>query len=154
MGEELIQTAFDNRLMKNRAQVDAFEAALAEYSGRMDASDLPTLLSIFDDDTVHHEVMFGLVHLIDKFPAGRWVPAFLQELPRMMPRASEWADTLMARTLNGAETNELLARELGRLPADSSALALQLLADLSRAKPKPVGVRAEAMLASLQGAST
>jgi hypothetical protein len=55
----------------------------------------------------------------------------------------------MARSLNGPETNPLLARELKSAPPDTQRHATALLGDIAGMSPKPVGVRAQQMLAEV-----
>lgn len=146
MPNDLIETAHANRLMRDRAEVEAFERALGEYAARVDPADLPRLFALFDDNTSHHEVMFGLVHLLDEFPPAAWVRAYLDALPRVCSGAAEWADTLMARAVNDPDTSACLVDALRVSGPDVERAAARLLAGLAELAPKPVGVRAAAVL--------
>jgi hypothetical protein len=141
-----IAAARANRFLRDEAEVRAFEGALAEYAPTAAAGDLPDLYRLFEDGAERHEVMFGLVHLIETLPAAAWVPAYVRALPRLMANAAEWADTILARALNGPETNPLLARELRAAAPDTRRHAEALLDDTAGMSPKPVGVRARQLL--------
>lgn len=154
MPNELIELAHASRLLRDPSDVEAFERALGRYAARMRPEDLPDLLGLFDDDTEHHEVMFGLVHLVDEFPAAVWIRAYLDALPRLGSRAPEWAETLMARSVNSAETSGLLVDTLRTSGPDTQRAAAGLLAGLAQVQPKPVGVRAEAVLRALTDGAT
>lgn len=93
--------------------------------------------------------MVGLVPLIEGFPATARLLAYLHALPALVTNAAEWADTVMARSLNGTETDPLLAGPLKSAPPETLNAAVRLLTDLARTRPKPVGVRAEHLLADL-----
>jgi hypothetical protein len=149
MPNDLLLVAHQNRFLRGPEEVQAFDGALGQYASRRSADDLAALYAMFEDDTAHHEVMFGLVQLIDEFPASDALPAFLAALPAMLPRASGWARTIMARSVNHAEASALLARLVSSAPEEQAGAARRLLAELALKKPKPVGVRAEEVLANL-----
>ena len=64
MKERLLYLLRENRLMRNDIEFEIFDATLDSISELVDESDVVSLVSILDDSTEEHEVMFRLVHLI------------------------------------------------------------------------------------------
>jgi hypothetical protein len=89
-----------NRFMRSAAEVSAFEAALEVVAARRDLGLLPDLHLVLTDECGHHEVMFGLVHLLESFEVDAQVHAFLTALPRLVQQAPTWAGVLQRRILN------------------------------------------------------
>jgi hypothetical protein len=64
-----------NLKLQNLESVRRFDALLAEVAGHHEPESLPLLFRLFDDNTEHHEVMFGLVHLVERFELSQYVAA-------------------------------------------------------------------------------
>lgn len=47
----MLRTAYENRFLRTRGEVEALEGALGEYAGAMDDRDLPSPYRTFEDDT-------------------------------------------------------------------------------------------------------
>lgn len=153
----LIRVAFEHRRLRDRAQVDAFDRALGGYAAQRRSEDLADLYATFTDASEDHEVMSGLVclvRLVETFPTADRLRVYLRALPRLMSEAPGWADTIMARSLNGPESNAMLRESVGQLPDETKRAVLRLLTDLAETRPRPVGVRAEEMLTRVRAQPT
>ena len=71
MEKELINQLYNNRLLRNRQEIEKFEEGLELASQAIQEDDISELCSIFDDNTMDDEVMFGLVHLIEIFSSEK-----------------------------------------------------------------------------------
>lgn len=142
---------FAHRLLDSPQAVREFDAALGEIGQRgVGAAELPDLLRCFDDATQQHDVMWGLVHLVDRAPPRALVDTLLGEADRMARGASGWLFPLVARILNSPEHNGLFVaafqnssmetraalrrtlERVGKSPAPGAGTATELLHVTSR----------------------
>jgi hypothetical protein len=122
-----IETLLANRGLSTKAEVTAFDAALVELSRLgVSAADLDELLLVLIDDTDDHEVMFGLVHLIEDSSPEAELAALFRVLPALADQAPEWVMTLHYRLLNDATSRSLYPHLL----ADASSAALEAARDI------------------------
>jgi len=94
---------YTNRLMRTEDEIYEFELALERLIRLQDFSIIDQLCYGFDDDTEHHEVMFGLVHGIEflyqnKIEEGLQLIAL--SVPKIINQAREWVEILHFRILN------------------------------------------------------
>ena len=85
----LIEELYKNRLMRTNGEIEKFEKALNEISKVVKEEDIPGLCKVFNDNTRHDEVMFGLIHL-------------------MLEQASGWAKIIIYRCLNNDFARNML----------------------------------------------
>ena len=153
MPNELIQVAFNNRLLRSPEEVKNFDDALGAYAKRLSAGDLPDLYSVLDDATENHEVMFGLVHLIEDFEPLPSFRAFLAAIPRMKLNASHWVETLVLRIFNDDQTRDMFLAELHSAPEESRAQVLAIarkFAENTRPRLQQLRTRCQSVLASFE----
>ncbi len=96
----LIEVLEANHLLRSPDEVALFEQTLEKLAQNPDSSDLPSLHLILDDACEHPEVMFGLVHFLESFDVQEQVQAFIQVMPELVKRATEWAAILHSRIMN------------------------------------------------------
>ena len=118
--ELAIQQLRDNRLMQTEEQLALYEARLHEMGGDEDVTHVVGLCQAFDDSTDHHEVMSGLIPVIEDYAAfssrEEQLRYFVQGAPSMLPHAAEWLRTMLVRILNNAEARPLLGQLLAASP--------------------------------------
>lgn len=103
------------RQLERTDDVDVFDRALESLSSEvLTQEDLVDLLSVFIDQTRHEEVMYGLLHLIEKCDVNLVVAALLQVAPDMKTTAYDWLDTFIYRLLNGDYSRNILIDHLKR----------------------------------------
>src|SRR5437868_2669954 len=95
--EQTLATLRARAALATPEDVQWFDAALADAAKRAKPRDLPALFAVFRDDTQQHEVMWGLVHLVEDFPNPGYVKALVAALPDLRRRAPEWAELLSGR---------------------------------------------------------
>lgn len=102
----LIDVLQQNKLLRSKAEVSAFDGALQALAQARNDEDLPDLLAVFTDDCQHHEVMYGLVHCVESFDRTRYFEALVEAAPSMNIHAPEWAKTLHCAILNDDASRE------------------------------------------------
>ncbi len=74
----------------------------------LDPSLLPDLLLSFFDDTEEKEVMWGLIHLVERYPDDLYVSRLVEAAPQMLPRARNWLIVLLRRVLKSGNARSPL----------------------------------------------
>lgn len=96
----LTSALYQNRLLRNQAEVAAFDTALAALARSPNSDDLTDLLLVFTDACEQHEVMWGLLHFVESFGMERHLQALTRSLPSMLRDGPEWVEILLCRVLN------------------------------------------------------
>lgn len=113
---------YNNRLMQDDEQIALFEEALERIGSEHDFQHIPLLCRAFDDETEHYEVMYGMVHAVeryDKFSTPAQATAkFINAIPSMLPHAAEWLETLLFGILNDDASRRVFAEQLANSPQD------------------------------------
>ena len=102
----LIDVLQQNKYLRSKAEVMAFDRALAMLAQSPKEEDLLPLHGVFVDDCQHQEVMYGLVHFLESFDMKRQLTAFLEAVPTMSIQAPEWTKILHCRILNDDASRE------------------------------------------------
>jgi hypothetical protein len=152
---ELLDAANASRRIRTKAEVAVFEQALAGLARQAAAEPdqhgvvLPGLLLLFDDDCVHFEVMWGLVHMVEDgrlFELDDYLVALIKVLPQLLSQAQEWALLLHYRILNGDQARDRY-RELVRDATPSErAVVCQTLQRIATQESGTLAERAQLML--------
>jgi hypothetical protein len=148
--EETVKQLEANRRMRSSEEVVAFEKALEYISTLNKLNDLELLERlhlVFDDDTEHHEIMFGLVHLLENADVDMQIIALVKALPRLKALAPEWAKILHFRLLNDAVSRESY-REVLKTEVEPSHIiaARELLTEIASHEPEPLSTYARSIL--------
>jgi hypothetical protein len=98
----LIDILEANRLMRSPQEVALFEQTLEQLAQNPDSADLSRLHLVLDDACAQPEVMFSLVHFLESFEVQVQVQAFVQVMPDLAGRATEWSEILRDRIMNDA----------------------------------------------------
>jgi hypothetical protein len=106
----VIEILRQNRLMRSKSEVSAFDDALASIAQSLKDEDLPALYSVFTDECQHHEAMYGLVHLLESFDMKRQLASFIEAVPAMSVQAPEWTKVLHCRILNDEASRDWFRR--------------------------------------------
>lgn len=96
-----------NRYLRTANEIDVFDEHLQSLRNLGDDGAIPVLLSVLTDDTEQHEVMWGLVHLVESYGKDRYIPAIVSVLPTMSEDSPEWAEIMVCRILNSNECLQL-----------------------------------------------
>ena len=85
--DALIEKMNANRFMRSRAEVIAFEEAMAELAKNPKNQYLPELHLVLDDECEHYEVMYGLIHFLDSFEEKEQLQAFIDVASQLIVRS-------------------------------------------------------------------
>lgn len=124
--------------MRSAAEVAAFEAALEVVAARRDLGLLPDLHPVLTDECGHHEVVLGLVHLLESFEVDAQVHAFLTALPRLVAQAPAWASALQRRILNDEAGRASCLRLFAAARLESRVAAGDVLAAIAARDDEPL----------------
>lgn len=131
-----------NRLLQSQKEISEFEKSLANLMNSGDASIVGELCLGFDDDTEHHEVMFGLVHGVEYLYENN-IEEGLQQIalnvPNVINRAREWMEILHYRILNHDGIRLIYGKELSKLNNDKKNAVISLLEDIKKENPEKFG---------------
>jgi hypothetical protein len=84
----------------DEANVERFDALLAEACESRDEALIPVLLRLLDDDGDFHEVVFGVVHAVESFPDEPYFHALAINLADLQAQGRAWCERLHTRILN------------------------------------------------------
>lgn len=128
-----IQSLVKNSSLRSSENVEKFEISLSKLSGvDLSADDIHTLYSVFDDNTDDHEVMFGLVHLLDEYFIKNYktgVASLLRAENAIKDPEGDWFEILISRALNNKFSREELHNQLNRKDHPRTFAMLQKLAE-------------------------
>jgi Immunity protein 30 len=102
----LIDVLQQNKHLRSKAEVLAFDNALQALAQSQQDEDLSDLLAVFTDECQHHEVMYGLVHCVESFDMKKYLAALVEAVPSMRIHAPEWTKSLHCHILNDAASRE------------------------------------------------
>ncbi len=144
--DALIEKMNANRFMRSRAEVIAFEDAMAELAKNPKNEYLPELHLVLDDECEHHEVMYGLIHFLESFDAKEQFQAFIDVVPRLILRAPNWTKTLLYGILNDDPSRALYKEVLQSANSENREVVYQLLKEIAANESPPLSSRAESVL--------
>lgn len=144
--DTLIEIMNANRFMRSRIEVIAFEEAMAELAKNPKNEYLPELHLVLDDECEHYEVMYGLIHFLESFDAKKQFQAFIDVVPQMIRRASNWTKTLLYGILNDDPSRALYKELLHSANPESREIVYQLLKEIAANEAPPLSSRAKFVL--------
>ncbi len=137
MKERLLYLLRENRLMRNDIEFEIFDATLDSISELVDESDVLSLVSVLDDGTEEHEVMFRLVHLIESnVSSEKSFSLLLEGINSIWDYAPEWSRILMYRILNDEYSFKKINELLGKVDSEIYNNIYKLLIDISNEDSK------------------
>lgn len=97
---KLIDDLYKNRLLNTDEKIERFEEDLNKLAEEFEEEYIADVCRVFDDNTREHEMMFGLIHLIEAFSSERAFELTVSGVADMTESAIEWAKIIMYRILN------------------------------------------------------
>lgn len=145
---ELIGVLRANGGLRTPEEVAAFDGALEALAeaGDLTTEDLSDLFMVLDDGCENHEVMFGLLHLVESADLRDLLRAFIKTAPRMAVRASDWVRIFHYRVLNSERARPLFKELLEASDPDSRAFIRGVLAEVAASEGPPLSTRAAFVL--------
>lgn len=113
LDEQIAQVRLYSSL-STRGDVVGFDRALDAIVAQVDSitpSDVCALMRLFRDNVKHHEVMVGLVHVLERAPLAVYIEGFLMALQALTGVADEWLLLIIARIVNSSTTQDELVKQ-------------------------------------------
>lgn len=130
MEKDLINQLYNNRLLRNRQESEKFEEGLDLISEVVQEDDISKLCSIFDDNTMDDEVMFGLVHLIEIFSSEKAFEFTVLGIGKMIKTSPNWAKIIIYRCLNDDFSRKMLKNAIDNADKDLKQIINSFLYDI------------------------
>lgn len=122
MKDQLLDELLRASRMLTSEEVAVFDRTVQVLSGlEFSSRELGFLFSIFADDTPHHEVMWGLLHLVETSDSEVFISALVQSAPYMRRLAPEWLETFICRLLNSDLHRDVLIAYLKNMASTKGA---------------------------------
>jgi hypothetical protein len=131
-----IALLYNNRLLRTELECEQFDLALEGLTGDTEDAVIQQIFKVFDDETQHEEMMFGLVHFVESCHLEMYLTQLLESLPEMLEPARGWAIVLNERILSDdLARKEYAAIARGMSPRIKRALAF-LLEEIRENNPR------------------
>lgn len=88
--------------------VEKFEQILDKIESLNDPDSIVLLSQFFEDEAEYDELMFSLIHSIEKFDDTTYIAALLETLPKLSQKAPNWCSVLLKRVNNNPSSKEVL----------------------------------------------
>lgn len=143
----------DNRLMENNEQIAQFEEALEQITNERNPEHIALLCRAFDDDTEHHEVMYSMVHAVERYDEfstpAKATAEFVKAIPSMLPHASEWLETLLFGILNEDASRRVFAEQLANSTPTTQEQIVGVLRKIAAESPDQFQAKVDEILATI-----
>jgi hypothetical protein len=112
MLSELIQKLKLVNANRGSGYVRAFESVLAEIAAESRPDVIAELIPFFEDDAPSEEVMFSIIHTLERFDDSTYVTGVLAVLLEFWDSAPRWTLIVFMRMLNSEPTRLELIRQV------------------------------------------
>lgn len=131
-----IQKLNENKLLRNQIECEEFDNALEILSNYDDKDLIEDLLLVFDDSTDEDEVMFGLIHFIEKYEMNLYLNGLIRTLPQMLSNAKDWAIILNKRILNSEQYRNAYIKVINNMGEEYKSMISNLMNEIKFNNPK------------------
>ena len=129
--------------------VREFESGLTELGELGDPNCIPLLLELLDDRSAYDEVMFAIIHAVERFADAPYVAHLIGQTLRLTHRAPRWLGVLYMRVLNADSAREKLAKQLRHASSEDRRAVLDVVDGIAARRPefspKLIAIRTAAM---------
>ncbi|OIS80672.1 Imm30 family immunity protein [Bacillus licheniformis] len=147
-----LKKIYENRLLESENEVQEFENSLAKVLDNGDVSVIPDLCLAFDDDTEQFEVMFGLVHGIERLYKNNieeGLTYVARAVPEILSQAEEWVEILHYRILNHPEVRLAYRNVLSQLDSSIAVSIKDLLTEIKNEDPDMFSVSVDEVISNI-----
>jgi len=124
---DLIQQLKQELSDRRDGHVHRSDALLERIAALNDPACIAELLPLFDDDAEFPELMFSIIHTIERFDDRTYVQTVVDELEPLFAVAPEWAVVLHVRILNSPSTLTAYSDYVRTLPQPQQDVVRQAL---------------------------
>lgn len=107
--------------------VQRFEDVLGQVAALNNPDCIGPLLPFFDDDAEYDEMMFSIIHTIEKFDDSTYVRAITNHLDSFLAKSPRWAVIVHMRILNSPPTMAAYADRIKSLSNEQRQVVRKVL---------------------------
>jgi hypothetical protein len=137
MLDRLIASLQVEKAAHGENHVARFESLLARIAALNDPASICALVGLFDDDAPFDEMMFSIVHTIERFDDATYVREIARSLPAFWLKSPRWAPIVHMRIMNSAHAFGAylqLAQDLTPEQRDAARAILQSIRTKDRTR--------------------
>lgn len=152
--DQLILQLQENRRVSHDEEIQLFLQALDGLAEMQDYRLVPELLTGFDDEAAETELMFSLIHVVEKTIARDGTEIYLkmlfETLVTVIPFGKEWMKTLLRRVLNSLMCLEMATYIVKILVEEHRICLTELLLEIRTEDPALFEESATQLLEALE----
>jgi hypothetical protein len=134
--------------VRNDGYVAEVESCLADIVALNTPNEINGLLALFDD-AVADEVMFSIVHTIERWDDRTYSEALIASVEKLWKVAPKWAKILHIRIMNSQSTSDVYFDRVKQADSEKQSTVRDIYVVVAREWPKLAG-RVDAMLGILK----
>lgn len=148
MFEETIRQLHTELQLRNEGYVQRCESGLSQVIASNNSACIGPLLLLLDDEEEHDELMFSIIHGIERFDDATYVRAIIGSLHLLLDKAPRWGTVLHMRILNSPSAMAEYAEFVKSLSPEQRECVRKILESVHR-KNSRFEARCNAILSSI-----
>ncbi len=116
--------------------VQRFEDILGQVAALNDPACIAELLPLLDDDADHDEMMFSIIHTIERFDDATYVRSIVDHLGAVFAASPRWAVIVHMRIVNSPPAFAAYADYIKTLPKEKRDVVRKVLEALRKKNAK------------------
>ena len=116
--------------------VQRFEDILEQVATLNDPTCIAQLLLLFNDDEKYDEIMFAIIHTIERFDDATYIRSIVEHLESFFTATPRWAIIVQMRILNSPPTLAAYSDCVRSLPHDVRAVIRKVLENVQKKNSK------------------
>ena len=145
----LFKQLYDARKLSSNDEIGLFEDAMEKLCDSITIDDVYEICKAFYDDTEEHEVMFGMIHLIEQLAGEDYLKCIAISTPEMI-EANEWAMVLNKSILNSEKYFNMYVDVIKSLESGYQEKILEFLIDVKNDCPERFGEKVDFIFNSIK----
>lgn len=134
--DQLLKHLTQYAKLETSIDVERFEATLQQISELNHPEAIGLLIPFFDDKCRFPEVMFSIVHAIERFDSETYVRELLKSLPAFIERSPYWATVIHLRILNTPNVLRIYCSQVKDAERAIKVVSRGILEKIRDTKPK------------------
>jgi hypothetical protein len=140
MIEALIQHLRKNAKLENSTDVERFDATLSQIAALNNPQAIALLVSFLNDNCKFHEVMFSIIHAIERVDDETYIREIINVLPILWKESPYWANVIHFRIFNHATSRQNYRNQLAKAAPTIKMATKELLTKMRKEEPTFVEV--------------
>ena len=136
MLKDLISKLEKVKQLNSEDVVQEFESILAEIDELNTPECIKELCAFFVDDTDYDEIMFSIIHLIEKFDDKIYIQEIFRSIARLISDSPYWCSVLHFRIMNVESTFNEYLKQLTSLDINTREVLKKFIIDFKKTEPE------------------